>query len=123
MEYLDTIAGTASAWARQAVIMDLPVPDIALLAGFGVLLFAVWANARSAVARNRARIAGLYQAELLATSRKAQRAQADLRRAELLIERERQKRRRESNRAVARPKRARAALVDMSKRTPSETLK
>jgi len=109
--FILTLQTTAASWAQQVISFDIPVPDIALIGAPALLICAVWASAQARVARAQQQLAA-YQAELLTMNRRTQQARGELRRAEQLIERERQKRRREANRAVARPQRKRA-LVDM----------
>ena len=108
--------GTVMVGARKLAAIEDPVDGLAKIRGELVACYAIWAYARVSISRAHATVASAYKAELLTANRRTQQARTALRRAELLIERERQKRRRETNRAVARPSRQRA-LVDMRERT------
>ncbi|MFP7675471.1 hypothetical protein ACG74X_19145 [Marivita sp. S0852] len=96
----------------KAMMVDLPVPDTALLAAFALLVVATFLIAQQSKNKVRGEIEDLYQAELLLANRRAQQAKGELRRAELLIERERQKRRREASRAHQKTRRPTPKLVE-----------
>lgn len=84
---------TANTFLMRVAAIDLPIPDAALVIGFALLACAIMLSSRGTAERIRSEIVEQYQAELLTANRRAQQARADLRKAELEVERERQKRR------------------------------
>ena len=95
---LDAILTTVTGWTNRILSMELPIPDAALIFAFILITFAMRSTARSSKDDLRAEIEEVYQSELLLANRRAQQAKGELRKAELEIERERQKRRREAMR-------------------------
>ncbi len=95
---LDTIMTTITDWTNRILAVELPVPDAALIFAFILIIFAMRLTARSTKDSLRTEIEEVYQSELLLANRRAQQAKGELRKAELEIERERQKRRREAMR-------------------------
>ncbi|MEM9788248.1 MAG: hypothetical protein AAF801_17250 [Pseudomonadota bacterium] len=98
---LETVLSTLTDGINRLVAFDLPVPDAALLLAFVLAAYAIRLGHRSATDQVRADVENLYQAELLLANRRMHQAQADLRKAHMELERERQKRRREYGRSDA----------------------
>lgn len=73
---------------------EVPVPDVAMLAGFLFLLWMIQRSHRASLAGVTALVEKAYRAELLTANRRAYTARNELRKAELEIERERQRKRR-----------------------------
>ncbi|SFS15303.1 hypothetical protein [Yoonia litorea] len=102
----DTITTNLSQWADWTLRVEFPIPDAALVVAFVLALYAVRLSASAAKDSVRDEVEQLYQAELLQANRKIQQAKAELRKAQLEIERERQKRRRDTIRGATGARRA-----------------
>jgi hypothetical protein len=94
----DAIMTTITDWTNRILSVELPTPDAVLIFAFILIAFAMRLAARSSKDDVRTEIEEIYQTELLLANRRAQQAKGDLRKAHLEIERERQKRRRETMR-------------------------
>lgn len=112
---LDTIMTTITDWSARILNLDLPVPDAALILAFILITLAMRLNARSSKESVRVQVEEVYQAELLLANRRAQQAKGQLHKANLEIERERQKRRREAARGNDTRKTKGPRLVDVPK--------
>ncbi|PJI91533.1 hypothetical protein BC777_0362 [Yoonia maricola] len=92
----DTILTALTDWTARILSIELPIPDAALVLAFVLMAYALRLNTRAIKEDVRADIEEIYQAELLLANRRTQQAKGDLRKAQMEIERERQKRRREA---------------------------
>lgn len=128
---LDTIMQTTSQWTyasmqftgewvTRILAVDLPVPDVALLFAFALLIYAARTNAGGSAEQTRAEIEAIYNAELLTANRRNQQARSELQSAKKEIERERQKRRREARGEFRGARRATPQVVEMPNVTPPQ---
>ncbi|MEL6585406.1 MAG: hypothetical protein AAFY65_02540 [Pseudomonadota bacterium] len=104
----------------RVIGVELPIPDVALICAFALLLVAVNLSQRSTAKDIRADVEAIYQAELLTANRRAQQAKGELTKAKMEIERERQKRRRDAHGEHRRSRQATSTVVDLPK--PAATL-
>lgn len=111
-EWLAIAAGAGDGALASAMMLDVPVPDAALLLASALVVAATFLIARRSKNEVRGEIDDLYQAELLQANRRTYQAKAELKKANTLIERERQKRRREATRNNPKARRAAPQLVE-----------
>ena len=101
--------------------LEVPVPDSIMIALFVALLFALHRTQRRAVRRTRDSLETAYAAELVTANRRTHQARTELSKANLELERERQKKRRlERRRSTTRNRpttRPLARLQDVSEIT------
>ena len=86
----------ASALGERALAIELPVPDVAVLAASLLGMVCIFLSQSGRAQDAQAELEDVYRAELLSANRRTQQVQGALRRAHLDIERERQKRRRDA---------------------------